>query len=181
MVALMVAWIGVLGLAGCKQSNGELSLRAIGGDSAVSDSRLSARPVIDAGIQFIGRPNFLCLPIEKLGLGASDEVLAARSSCGCVIPQIVFYQSSQSEIGSAVLLDFDFSKGEFVDSINTDDRGTPVQLAVVVSLVLADSRTREFVVNLVFADELIESFISKIGRPEDSHMLVRRCLVSRCF
>jgi hypothetical protein len=179
MSVLMVAWVGLLGSTGCKRSSGELSARAIGGDSVASDSRLSARQIIDAGIQFVDRPSFLCLPVEKLGLSASDQILAATSSCECVAPRIFFYQSSQSEIGSAVLLkfdyiEFDYSKCEELASSGAATGGMPIQLGVVLTLELADGITREFGVNLLYATQLNEAFISTAGRAVSSQMLVTR-------
>ena len=57
---------------------------------------------IDAGIVVAGRPGYLCLPLEPIGLAACDEVVRLETSCSCLRGRLVSYITAGDSLGQAM-------------------------------------------------------------------------------
>jgi len=98
---------------------------------------------VEAGIVFVDKNSYHCLPFEKIYLDEATVVTSVNTSCDCVRGSIVSYRKSQDEIAKGLLLEFG---GEF----DLQDSGfQPTNVGVVVTLSLESGRTHELIVNLL--------------------------------
>ena len=73
--------------------------------AAVSAEHSQTELTFDAGMFFIDEPSYVCVPFERLGISEDRNVVAVVSSCECVVPNVVRYQSGAQKSKSAVRLD----------------------------------------------------------------------------
>ena len=86
---------------------GDFSLTTRGNTSAKSmQSNLPARFVIDAGIVFSQEASYFCIPLSRVGVVESSEVLSVTSTCECCIPSVVQYVEVDGATGRALRIDF---------------------------------------------------------------------------
>ncbi len=104
--------------------------------STVENSR-----VIDAGIVFADKSNYICWPLEVLGIDVSpDQVNLIRTSCECVHGTIVAYQKSNNELGYAMILEFSPEKEK------PDNNTQVARLEIIVTVELTSGLTEDFTV-----------------------------------
>ncbi len=97
---------------------------------------------IDAGILFTGQTSSLCRQLSRLGL-AEGEVASLASSCECVRPELVSYQSAAGGVTSeALLLHLDGNGGP-------DSGEAPTSLGIVIEAALDSGATSEIEVSLL--------------------------------
>jgi len=113
-------------------SGGCDSLAALSVDATVPIASQSGRTAknFDAGVLFANEASYLCIPLERLGIGSAQEILSIKSSCECVRPSAVRYVRQISQDGVALRLDF-------VKDSQAQDNMDPVSLAVTIKLQLA--------------------------------------------
>jgi hypothetical protein len=73
--------------------------------AAVSAEHSETELTFDAGMFFIDEPSYVCIPFERLGISEDRNVVAVVSSCECIVPTIVRYQSGAQKSKSAVRFD----------------------------------------------------------------------------
>ena len=123
--------------AGCSSpvASGESSSQSVG----------DARQVTwEAGMILAGRPGYLCLSLEDIGLNSGDEILSLAASCECISPRVIKYQTAAGATVSGILLEY----VDKADKRSVSSRSAS-HLGVVFTAMLGDGRTHEFTVNLL--------------------------------
>lgn len=124
--------VGILvsSFAGC-----ETSIRGLGPSNqliveqaAVGDPAIVPSELIDAGVVFADKANYLCIPLSRLGLTGDDVVLSATSSCECIRPSIVTFHATSNTIGRALRVEF--------ENKSDPNSSVPANLSVEVTLEL---------------------------------------------
>jgi hypothetical protein len=146
------------GVTGCRETTDTVS--DVAGSSklalmpraGLADASLSQQagsdsdspPIIDAGIIFSDRSNYLCIPIERLGLDPSEEIVSVRASCDCVTVEVVEYAGSLSRFDKAIFVTFlpELEHGQSMDVGS-------VSLGVIIDLRTAGSEQSSFVLNFL--------------------------------
>jgi hypothetical protein len=106
--------------------------------------------VIDIGVILPGRPNYLCWPIERLGLEPNTDILRVESSCQCVQPSVVRYSTGAETIANAIMLEL-VSEDPEQSAVN---ESPPLDLGVAITLSTSDGLTHQFTLNLLQVQEL---------------------------
>ncbi len=122
-----------------------VSVSAAGDTAKVTAPRVSAKStsvttvdahyIIDAGVLLADQPSYLCVPLGRLGISSTDEVIAVNSSCECTEPSIVVYRETQSQLARALRVDI------LPEPKASDSESVPASLAVEVTLELAGGRS----------------------------------------
>lgn len=113
---------------------------------AVRHERVAGPARIDAGILFTDHVSSLCRQLSLLGIPAG-EVVSLDSSCECVVPELVSYQSSAGGATSeALLLHLDGSGGPGIGE-------GPANLGVVIHAGLDSGKTSEIEVSLLLVSQ----------------------------
>lgn len=103
---------------------------------ATSDfSNSPDQSMIDAGIVFADEASYLCVPLSRLGISDSDEVLSVQTSCECTRPSVVQFDESPSKTARALRIDFR------PEPSTSDSKHAPSNLAVKVTLRFTGGRT----------------------------------------
>ncbi len=105
---------------------------------AASDfSNSPAGSLIDAGIVFAHESSYLCVPLSRLGIAETDEVMSVQTSCECIQASIVQFYESTSNTARALRVDFR------PEPATADMIHVPSNLIVKVILQFSGSRTKE--------------------------------------
>lgn len=99
-----------------------------------SDFNSSVQCVIDAGIVFANEESYLCVPLSRVGIMDSDEVVSVQTSCDCTQASIVQFYKSSAETTRALRIDFTR------DSATASTKRAPSNLSVEVTLLPHDGR-----------------------------------------
>lgn len=101
--------------------------------------------MVDLGIVFNDKSNYLCWPLERIGISKNSKVTSVSTSCECASARIVEYKKGLSESPArAVLIAFEppaIAKG------TTDN--TYALLGIVVKLVTDDGVLHQLTVKVV--------------------------------
>ena len=108
-------------------------------DSAgsLTDSR-KLSTAFDAGDLFANEASYLCIPLQKLGIDPSQEIVSIKSSCECVRPSVIRFLQRRSQERVTFRLDF------VEDTQGHADETSPSSLGVEIKLQFA-SRTEHSV------------------------------------
>lgn len=106
-------------------------------DFATSDFlNAPSQCVIDAGILFADEASYVCVPLSRLGIADSDELLSVQSSCECVRPSLVYFDKFLGNTARAMRIDFR------PGGTNADSKHTPSNLAIEVTIKLANGKDK---------------------------------------
>ena len=119
--------------------------------SSLSDSR-KASTVFDAGVLFANEASYLCIPLEKLGIDPSQEIVSLKSSCECVRPSVIRYFKRQSQEGVALRLDFG-------DDSNGKDETSPTPLSVEIQFEFAVGAKQSVTIQLLHTTQIGKSIV----------------------
>jgi hypothetical protein len=136
------------GVAGCRETTDTVSdvagssKLALMPKAGLADASLSKQsgggsdspPIIDAGIIFADRSNYLCVPIERLGVHPSAEIVSVSTSCECVQAKMVSYSIDSVKQLRAILFEFNSDS-----PVNEAKNQSTNHLRIEVTLLLADS------------------------------------------
>jgi hypothetical protein len=154
----LYSWVAVLSCG-----LGSLTMIALGGCDALVAAKAGKRTLSEsvgstssggsqasweAGLILAGWSGYQCLPLEAVGLKASDEVISVATSCDCISPSLVTYATSESSYASGILLQYLDKTSVVSDSAPIVTTPPPTNLGVLIDLTLADGRTHQFTVNL---------------------------------
>jgi len=133
-----VACLVALGIAVSLQSGCEANADASG--SSIAEQlkgglrKPSVPTVIDAGIIFADEASYLCVPLRRLGIADSDEVLSVITSCECTDPSIVRFNESRNKVSRALYVKF------APESAIPTVEPTPLNLGVVITLEMSSGQ-----------------------------------------
>jgi hypothetical protein len=130
----------VFAVAGCG--------RPVAGTSSEAGGVVQQVPsAVDAGVVFIDRESYLCLPLERVGLSPDAHVTSIKASCDCVEPSLVKYVAPGGEVEKGLMLRFTVEPA----GDSSSDRGTQaaMSLGVLIDFQLNDGATHRFTVNLL--------------------------------
>jgi hypothetical protein len=145
----------VTALVGC----GEFASAISTGENSIpvqSAEAIPRVPVVQGGIVFSDRDGYFCVPLEQIGLAASEQIASIASSCDCLVPAVVTYRSTSGFPQQAVLLTYKNSLRENAD-VESNAKHAPVNLGVMVDLTTTRGSTHQFTVNLLHTSLLQES------------------------
>ena len=120
----------ILAAGGCGSPLGLFADATHDSAGSLTDSR-KLSTAFDAGVVFVNEASYLCIPLQKLGIDPSQEILSVKSSCDCVRPSVVRFLQRRSQKGFALRLDFvEETKGQ-------KDETSPSSLAVEIKFQFA--------------------------------------------
>ncbi len=131
-------WCLIVAIAGCESRLSATDERRL---NLRQSSPLAAR--IDAGLVFVDRSGYFCLPLERVGLDSGEVVETLNSSCDCVRPSLVEYKSAGGTTARGVMLEYVAEVG----SGGSDVR--PANLGVVIEIGLSAGRKQKFTFELL--------------------------------
>jgi len=138
VLARAASWGFLISLVGCFQiSNGENSPST---NDVVKLS--SASREFDAGLVFLDRSNYLCVPLSRFQISGDQNPTVVSTSCNCVNASVVSYQLDTTAVGRAVLL-------EFEPTFELASLENPSSLSVTVKLALSTGEARVLTVNFL--------------------------------
>ena len=115
------------------------------GSAVAEAASVDAGSSIDAGIVVAGRPGYLCLPLERIGLAAGDEAVRLDTSCSCLRGRLVSYITAGDSLGQAILLEYvDEQPAPEPAESSTRASAVAVNLGVTVEVHLRGGRTHAF-------------------------------------
>ncbi len=106
-------------------------------------SHAPAQSVIDAGIVFANEASYLCVPLRRLGIADSDEVITVQSSCDCSLPSIIQFDESPIKTARALRIDF------IPEPATASSKRATSNLSVEVTLRLREGRTKVTTIRFV--------------------------------
>lgn len=148
---LISAWM--LTALGCNQTSNAQASLPISAASVGQPANAPPAPInldiapdgkllIDAGIIFANKANYLCFPFEKLGLTVDTEVTTIETSCECVQASVLSNNFGSVNYDQAILL-------EFKPEATAVPETAAVDLGVIVTLHMANDLNREFRVDVM--------------------------------
>jgi hypothetical protein len=136
----MTSLLVVFAVAGCGRTE-------FGASREEWSSPQQVPPAVDAGVVFIDRESYLCLPLERVGLPPDTHVTSIKASCDCVEPSLVKYVAPGGAVEKGLMLRFTAEPAG--DSSSDRSSQAAMSLGVLVDLQLNDGTTHRFTVNLL--------------------------------
>jgi hypothetical protein len=147
-----------------------------------SEERGSVRltqSAVDAGVVFVDREKYLCLPLEKVGLPYNANVTSIKSSCDCVVPGIVNYVVPGGTVGTAVLIRFAAEPSGDSNSISGRRAQAALSLRVLINCKLDDGATHQFTINPLHTFIAQDSLRDDNGEPAGMRLHTDEISVTR--
>ena len=135
---------------------------ATAGPDSKSDTVIES---IDAGIIFSDQSNYLCIPLNRIGISSPSQIESIRTSCECVTASLVKYRENATKTVDAVRIDF------VQETKNSPSFQAPaINLEVDVRILLSNGLTKSLPIRFVSAKFLDPDLSVKSngeGRPHD--------------
>ncbi len=129
----VTTWISTLYLLGCAPASSQPRRMEI---AVNAEPTAALSSTIEAGVVFGDEAKYHCIPLSRLGVSDSDQLISVKSSCECVNPAIVEFRETTTKVARALRIDF------VSDPMPSGSVAAPVNLSVDVTFELSDGSVK---------------------------------------